>query len=72
MRHKKKQKVWLYKKYKLDHPELFPATSNKKRQMRLSDKAVERLSIVVIVLLINVIAIMIAALLNADIRSLIF
>ncbi len=68
---KKKQRIWLYQKYKTDHPELFPVKITK-HHLKLSDKAMGRLQIVFIVILINVMAIMIAALLNADIRSLIF
>lgn len=68
---KKKQKIWLYQKYKTDHPELFPVKITK-HHLKLSDKAMGRLQIVFAVILINVLAIMIAALLNADIRSLIF
>ncbi len=68
---KKKQKIWLYQKYKTDHPELFPVKKTK-HLLKLSDKAMGRLQIVLTVILINVLAIMIAALLNADIRSLIF
>lgn len=68
---KKKQRIWLYQKYKIDHPELFPVKRTK-HYLKLSDKAMGRLQIVLTVILINVLAIMIAALLNADIRSLIF
>lgn len=68
---KKKQRIWLYQKYKTDHPELFPVKITK-HHLKLSDKAMGRLQIVFIMILINVMAIMIAALLNADIRSLIF
>lgn len=71
MKRKKKRKVWLYQKYKTDHPELFPVKITK-HHLKLSDKAMGRLQIVLVVILINVLAIMIAALLNADIRSLIF
>ena len=71
MRRKKKRKVWLYQKYKTDHPKLFPVKITK-HHLKLSDKAMGRLQIVLTVILINVLAIMIAALLNADIRSLIF
>ena len=71
MKRKKKQRIWLYQKYKTDHPELFPVKITK-HHLKLSDKAMGRLQIASTVILINVLAIMIAALLNADIRSLIF
>lgn len=68
MKHKKNKK-WLFEKYKQQHPELFPA---KKIKFEIPQSTMRVFVGMAIFLLLNILSILVAAAINADIRALIF
>lgn len=68
MKRKKKRK-WLYEQYKLEHPEIFP---KQKRRMKMPYIAWKICDGMLVFIIFNALAILIAAAISADIRAFIF
>ena len=62
-----KEKNWLFVKYKKEHPDKIPKNKKKK-----SNKGLRIVKIIAFIILFNILAALIASILNSDIRCLIF
>lgn len=68
----KRGKNWLYVRYKAEHPELYGKQRGRFDYAEYYHKVRRKITPILIVLMLNVIAIGLMMLLNADIRSWLF
>lgn len=66
---KRKRRKWLYEQYKIEHPEAFPAQKQKKQ---VPGAVIEICRGLALFIMLNFLAILIAAAISADLRAIIF